>query len=225
MPFKLVVSLLEKYQSFLDFGLLDENIGTLSLSEELEMAKTDAANNPDSQESSNHGTKQPLVIQSQSSYELTKMNSNKAPLMTEEIEEQNLLSIYFSDVGRNKVIAKNLTEIFNQSIIGHLKDNESERKEIFDALVLQVLKAITPENLKFFVSDSKIIEDLIKKTSQKYHLELLEVLIKVADIQKQPHLQELIWSQYSSYFFDKKKNLQEALVSLLRFFDQGNTQI
>lgn len=104
--------------------------------------------------------------------------------MTEEIEEQNLLSIYFSDVGRNKVIAKNLTEIFNQSIIGHLKDNDSERKEIFDALVLQVLKGITPENLKFFVSDSKIIEDLIKKTTQKYHLELLEVLIKVADIQK-----------------------------------------
>jgi len=64
MPFKLVVSLLEKYQSFLDFGLLQENIGTLSLSEELEMAKTDATNNPDSQEFSNHGTKQPLVIQS-----------------------------------------------------------------------------------------------------------------------------------------------------------------
>lgn len=87
-------------------------------------------------------------------------------MMTEEIEERNQLLAYFNDSVKNSQIAKNIVEIFSLGIRQHLKTGngleQDERKEIFDALVLQVLKCIAPENLKFFVTDPELIEKLVK---------------------------------------------------------------
>ena len=135
-----------------------------------------------------------LSIKSLASQELSKVNSNKMPMMTEEIEERNQLAAYFADKWKNQEIARSITQIFGLSINHHLKSSGqgAEKKEIFDALVLQMLKSILPGNLKHFITDPKLIESLVRKISEKYQLDLLEVVIKVADFQQYKELQELI---------------------------------
>ena len=120
----------------------------------------------------------------------------------------------------------NLISTFELSLTEFLSHTiDEEKKLVYDSLLLQVFQAITPANLKYFLSSKSTIEKLLASTSGKYLLGLLEVLLKSQNLQENEVISAILWEEYSKFFFESGKSLQEALVSLLNLLDHGNEHI